>query len=57
MAARLPAYTMGEMRLTRFAQTLDQWATDGDPLLRATAMDAREKLRHAATAAAGVDAL
>jgi ATP:ADP antiporter, AAA family len=51
------AYAMGEMRLTRFAQTLDQWATDGDPLLRATAMDAREKLRHAATAAAGVDAL
>ena len=25
------AYAMGEMRLTRFAQTLDQWATDGDP--------------------------
>jgi AAA family ATP:ADP antiporter len=51
------AYAMGEMRLTRFAQTLDQWATDADPLLRATAMDAREKLRHAAAAAAGVDAL
>ncbi len=28
-----------------------------DPLLRATAIDAREKLRHAAAAAAGVDAL
>ena len=51
------AYAMGEMRLTRFAQTLDQWAADGDPLLRATAIDAREKLRHAAAAAAGVDAL
>lgn len=51
------AFAMGEMRLTRFAQTLDQWATDGDPLLRATAIDAREKLRHAAAAAAGVDAL
>jgi AAA family ATP:ADP antiporter len=51
------AYAMGEMRLTRFAQTLDQWAEDADPLLRATAIDAREKLRHAATAAAGVDAL
>lgn len=51
------AYAMGEMRLTRFAQTLDQWADDSDPLLRATAIDAREKLRHAATAAAGVDAL
>ncbi len=51
------AYAMGEMRLTRFAQTLDQWAADNDPLLRATAIDAREKLRHAAAAAAGVDAL
>ncbi len=51
------AYAMGEMRLTRFAPTLDQWATDPDPLLRATAIDAREKLRHAAAAAAGVDAL
>jgi ATP:ADP antiporter, AAA family len=51
------AYAMGEMRLTRFAPMLDHWATDGDPLLRATALDAREKLRHAATAAAGVDVL
>jgi hypothetical protein len=51
------AYAMGEMRLTRFATTLDEWATDNDPLLRATAIDAREKLRHAAAAAAGVDAL
>ncbi|HEX8028390.1 MAG TPA: Npt1/Npt2 family nucleotide transporter [Vicinamibacterales bacterium] len=51
------AYAMGEMRLTRFAPTLDRWATDADALLRATAIDAREKLRHAATAAAGVDAL
>ena len=51
------AYAMGEMRLTRFAAKLDQWAQDSDPLLRATAIDAREKLRHAAAAAAGVDAL
>jgi len=51
------AYAMGELRLTRFAPTLDQWAEDLDPLLRATAIDAREKLRHAAAAAAGVDAL
>jgi HEAT repeat protein len=51
------AYAMGEMRLTRFAQRLDEWSTDADPLLRATAIDAREKLRHAAAAAAGVDAL
>jgi hypothetical protein len=52
------AYAIGEMRLTRFAERLDEWAADeADPLLRATAVDAREKLRHAASAAAGVDAL
>ena len=51
------AYAMGEMRLQRFAPKLDEWAADADPLLRATAVDAREKLRHAATATAGVDAL
>lgn len=51
------AYVMGEMRLTRFAAKLDDWAKDSDPLLRAAALDAREKLRHAAAAAAGVDAL
>ena len=52
------AYAMGEMRLTRFAEKLDEWShDDADPLLRATAVDAREKLRHAAAAAAGVDAL
>jgi HEAT repeat protein len=52
------AYAIGEMRLTRFAEKLDEWANDAaDPLLRATAVDAKEKLRHAATAAAGVEAL
>jgi AAA family ATP:ADP antiporter len=51
------AYAMGEMRLTRFAAKLDEWAHDSEPLLRATAIDAREKLRHAAASAAGVDAL
>ena len=51
------AYAMGEMRLARFAEQLDDWATDSDPLLRATAIDARAKLRHAAAADAGVDAL
>ena len=52
------AYAIGEMRLTRFAEKLDDWAREStDPLLRATAVDAREKLRHAATANAGVDAL
>ena len=58
LAAFNHAYAMGEMRLTRFAGKLDEWAQDdADPLLRATAVDAREKLRHAAAAAAGVDAL
>lgn len=51
------AFAMGEMRLVHFAEQLDAWARDEDPLLRATALDAREKLRHAATAAAGVDAV
>ena len=52
------AYAIGEMRLTRFAGKLDDWSRDDtDPLLRATAVDAREKLRHAVAAAAGVDAL
>ncbi len=41
------AYAMGEMRLTRFAAQLDEWAKDSDALLRATAIDAREKLRRA----------
>ena len=51
------AFAMGEMRLTRFAAQLDAWAADDDALLRATALDARQKLRHAAMAAAGVDAV
>jgi AAA family ATP:ADP antiporter len=51
------AYAMGEMRLMHFSETLDKWSCDADALLRATAIDAREKLRHAAAAAAGVDAL
>ena len=42
------AYAIGEMRLQRFAQTLEEWASHADPLLRATAIDAREKLRAAA---------
>ena len=51
------AYAIGEMRLRRFAEVLDRWATDSDPLLRATAIDAQEKLRHTAAADAGVDVL
>jgi AAA family ATP:ADP antiporter len=39
------AYAIGEMRLTRFTPTLDGWVADADPLLRATALDARGKLR------------
>lgn len=44
------AYTIGELRLTKFADKLDEWAADGDPLLKATALDAREKLKRSATA-------
>ena len=42
------AYAIGEMQLAEFAPTLDAWARDADPLLRATALDAREKLKEAA---------
>lgn len=38
------AYAIGEMRLARFAATLERWVADADPLLRATALDARQKL-------------
>ena len=51
------AYAIGEMRLRQFAEILDRWSADPDPLLRATAIDAQEKLRHTAAADAGVDAL
>jgi ATP:ADP antiporter, AAA family len=39
------AYVIGELRLVKFATVLDQWSEHPDPLLRATAIDAREKLR------------
>ncbi|MGE0043224.1 MAG: Npt1/Npt2 family nucleotide transporter [Vicinamibacterales bacterium] len=48
------AYTIGELRLVRFADVLDRWSSDTDPLLRATAVDAREKLKRSASSAAGV---
>lgn len=51
------AYATGEMRLKRFAPMLDAWAEDPEALLRATAIAAREKLRHAVAADAGVEAL
>jgi hypothetical protein len=44
------AYAIGEMHLQRFAKMLDDWASHADPLLRATAIDAREKLRLAQNA-------
>lgn len=39
------AYTIGEFRLVQFADQIDKWCTHPDPLLRATAEDARRKLR------------
>jgi AAA family ATP:ADP antiporter len=39
------AYTIGEFRLTQYADQIEQWRTHPDPLLRATAEDARRKLR------------
>ena len=39
------AYTIGEFRLTQFTDQIEKWCTHHDPLLRATAEDARRKLR------------
>jgi ATP:ADP antiporter, AAA family len=39
------AYTIGEFRLTQYADQIEKWRTHPDPLLRATAEDARRKLR------------
>ena len=39
------AYTIGEFRLTQFADQIEKWCAHHDPLLRATAEDARRKLR------------
>jgi len=38
------AYAIGEFRLTRFASQLEEWSSHPDPLLRATAIDARRKI-------------
>jgi HEAT repeat protein len=43
------AFAIGELRLVRFADLLDRWCNHPDPLLRATAIDARDKLRRSAT--------
>jgi hypothetical protein len=49
------AYAIGELRLAHFAGTVDRWANDADPLLRATARAACEKLKaHAASASVDV---
>ncbi|MGD9904716.1 MAG: Npt1/Npt2 family nucleotide transporter [Vicinamibacterales bacterium] len=39
------AYAIGELRLAAFAETVDRWSADPDPLLRATALAARAKLK------------
>jgi AAA family ATP:ADP antiporter len=39
------AYAIGELRLAGFADVIDRWTTDADPLLRATALAARAKLK------------
>jgi ATP:ADP antiporter, AAA family len=51
------AYAIGELHLMRFAPLLDTWTRDTDPLLRAAALEARQKLKEAATNAAGVGLL
>jgi HEAT repeat protein len=42
------AYTIGELHLSRFAPLIEEWTRDPDPLLRATAVEAREKLKETA---------
>jgi len=51
------AYAIGELKLVRFADVLDRWIADPDPLLRAAAFEARAKLREAATHGAGTGML
>lgn len=38
------AYAIGEFRLLQFREDVERWASHPDPLLRATAQDARRKL-------------
>ena len=38
------AFAIGEMRLTSFTPTLEKWTGAADPLLRATALDALDRL-------------
>jgi hypothetical protein len=39
------AYTIGEFRLVQYEDQIEKWCKQQDPLLRATAEDARRKLR------------
>lgn len=49
------AYAIGELHLAHLAHLVDAWATESDPLLRATAAAARDKLKaHAAAPALDV---
>lgn len=48
------AYAIGELNLAKFAPVLDRWTGDPDPLLRAAAAEAQQKLREAASHGAGV---
>ena len=49
------AYAIGELRLMKFAPVLDVWIRDPDPLLRAAAAEARQKLNEASALASGVE--
>jgi AAA family ATP:ADP antiporter len=51
------AYAIGELHLVRFAEILDRWTGDPDPLLRAAAADALHKLKEEAANTAGVGLL
>jgi AAA family ATP:ADP antiporter len=51
------AYTIGELHLARFAPLLDEWTRDPDPLLRASAVEARQKLKETATRTPGLEML
>jgi AAA family ATP:ADP antiporter len=47
------AYTIGELHLHRFVPVLEEWSRDQDPLLRAAALEALQKLKDAATITSG----
>jgi ATP:ADP antiporter, AAA family len=51
------AYTIGELHLARFAPLLDAWTREADPLLRAAAVEAQQKLKDAATRTPGLEML